>query len=94
MKNRILWLVTALLFLSGCDKQIEDFVRGPGREPTSVYPLQAAHQKEFVAGHQDVVLGSGYRVQVSLGSVVDTIQNNSSGGYKVYHTVQGSIAGP
>ena len=94
MEIRMYWVIPALLIvLSGCDKQIEDFVRGPGRDPAGGNSLiQVSHQKEFISGHQDVIPAGGYRVQATLGAPVDSIQSNSSGGYKLYHTVQGSIS--
>jgi hypothetical protein len=94
MKTTIVLLSSlGILLLSGCEAQIEYYVRGPDRDGVNPHIVTPAHQKEFVAGKQDIVLGSGYRIQATLGAPVGTIQNTSSGGYKLFHTVQGSISG-
>lgn len=55
---------------------------------------QKAVNQELTSGSQiNVTTTKNYKVHASLGSMVNQIESVSSSDYKVYHSLQGALAG-
>lgn len=87
---RQLLLALGFVMLSACSLDAQLINNSLTKNPEQ----QKAVNQELTSGSQiNVTTTKNYKVHASLGNMVNQIESVSSSNYKVYHSLQGALAG-